>query len=129
MKKLFFFVVGVVLAACVISSCRKDDSYSPAGKDFIIAYSQVEPYNGKVNVEFPRSYEVENTGGGYMYIVICDCDNTKAGDVIPSRRMALPSMNPMYDQTCTDRSSVAYYGWEFYDIIHESVMYFNREEH
>lgn len=127
MKKLLFFVVGVVLAACVISSCRKDDS-SPAGKDFIIAYSQVEPYNGKVNVEFPRSYEVE-LADGYMYIIICDCDNTKAGDVLPSRRIALPTMNQMYDLNCTDRSSVAYYGWEFYDIIHESVMYFNREEH
>lgn len=128
MKKLLFFVVGVVLAACVISSCRKDDSYSPSGTGFIIAYSPVEPYNGKVNVEFPRSYEVEFTGDGYMYIVVCDCDDTKAGDVLPSRRRALPSMNQMYDQNCTDRSSVAYYGWEFYDIIHESVMYFNREE-
>lgn len=127
MKKLFFFVVGVVLAACVISSCRKDDS-SPVGKDFIIAYSQVEPYNGKVNVEFPRSYEVE-LADGYLYIIICDCDNTKAGNVLPSRRIALPTMNQTYDLNCTDRSSVAYYGWEFYDIIHESVMYFNREEH
>lgn len=127
MKKLFFFMVGALLAACVFFSCRKSSPYSPVDSEFIIAYSCVEPYDGKVNVEFPTFYNVEITSDGARYIVICDCD-TKAASAIPNRTLAIPSVNALYDVNCTDRSSVAYYGFLFYDSKHEATMFFNWEE-
>lgn len=130
MKKLIYVLAGVLLAACVISSCKKETPFVPSQTDYIIAYTQVEPYNGKVNLEYPRSYEIEFDSEGSFYIVICDCDNvvTKGGGTLPSRRLAIPTPNPLFDESCMDRESVAYYRQLFSDSLREAVLCFNREE-
>lgn len=125
MKKLVYLFVGVLFAACVLGSCKKESGVSPDVTGFIIAYSEVTPYNGKVNVEFPVSYNISGEGESF-WIILCDCD-TKA-QTLPSVQAALPSVNPLYDSSCSDRSLVAYYRQVFYDSVHGATMYFNREE-